>query len=52
MKFFGTVILLCVLLGLGGFIFMTQWEVQVPEQQVTKTIDNDRFFETATTGLQ
>lgn len=48
MKLFGTLIILCVLLGIGGFIFMTQWTVDVPQSQVEQAIDNERFFDTAT----
>ncbi|MGM0422782.1 MAG: hypothetical protein ACQEQL_06780 [Pseudomonadota bacterium] len=48
MNFFGTLILACIVLGAGGFVFMTQWDVKVPEHQVEHVVDNERFFNSTT----
>lgn len=50
---FSTLILVCMVLAAGGFIFMTQWDVNVPERQVEHVIDNERFFSSdAATALE
>ena len=48
MKIFVFTILFFCVLGLAGFVYMAQKDLNVPERQVEQVIDNERFFNTAT----
>lgn len=48
MKVINGFILIVLLLGIGGFILMMQWDINVPQHQVEKEVDNKRFFNTTT----
>ncbi len=48
MKIFGITILSFIFLGIAGFIFIAQTDLNIPERTVEQAIDNERFFDTAT----